>query len=210
VSYTVYPYLVDLEHLRALHGSKDEVLLQSLEAAFADRFADDEGNSTILNYDGRYGEGTWVRVSNEELEPDLPRLRKALHELLYGEETEAEDGIKHIEALQLLCEHTGIALPHDEFIGLNSGCFRAFEHIADLHKLIEDFDPPIPLLPTWGVAAISCLTAKEAADRLSQFVVATLPADQAEPKWITAAQEQYRNWLHEVVVSERDLITFLL
>jgi hypothetical protein len=201
MSYTIFPYLVDLDQLRAIYGSNNMALLGELDTAFADRFEEDEGSSVVLDF-GSLGSGNeWVRVPNESLEEGLPRLRQALRELITGE-IQSEDGVKHMQALELRCEHLGIALPNDHFVGLNSRAFGILEQISGINELIDSYNSPMPIPPTWGVVSMWNLTAKEAARRLAQFDIVTFPAVTIDPEWIIVMQEQYRFWLQESVKSE--------
>jgi hypothetical protein len=98
MSYTVYPYLVDLAQLRTLYGCRDSVLLAAVEEENAEQLREDEMGDL------------W---GGPECVP-TPTLRVALHEVIAGTVPPVDDVWQYWYAYELLCRRFGTPLPNDQ------------------------------------------------------------------------------------------------
>jgi hypothetical protein len=220
VSYTVYPYLVDLADLRALYGCRDAHLLAALEVEYAANIEEDETPTTALV--SRAG----GPLTEEVIPPPVPTLRQALRDIIAGAIPPADKGWQYWYALDLLCTHVGQRLPNDQFAGIRSAAldvllqFDGLDHLA----LTSRHPFPFPLPPADDFPAVTYLTPTEAATILARLPIVYLVAPFDDADWaswdeqlkrtwqeeeLKRMQVQYRQWLDLAVRRDRDMVAFL-
>jgi hypothetical protein len=135
MSYTVTPYLIDLEVLRRAVGSKDEAFLSAVIQGDPDRFRGEEAGG------------------------DKVSLGRALRHLVMGETPEPKWAYQYGYALEQLCRHLGEPLPGDLWSGIH---WEVVEETG-LDELFDRSGPPVPLPPTADFPTIAFLGAGEIA-----------------------------------------------
>ncbi len=216
MSYTAYPYLVDLPRLQQLFGSHDAAMVQLIERASEDWFGDAEISRPVMTFNLKTGELTHGMSTPPEL-----RLRQALYELFAGRVSRPDKAYQYVYAMMLVCAHIGTELPYDQFEALHSGgiyIVGQFDGLQDLSGLSRT-PLPIPALPVpqeefptvtyvYPAEARHLLQQRQVQRSAVQFPTDRLPSSQ-DRAWEEAAQQQYDAWLHACIESERTLIIFL-
>lgn len=201
----VSAYLVDLNQLRAVYGSRDTALLRDVETRFANELAEWEATASS------------VKPASSR-----PTVREALREIVEGEIPTEGDGSPYGYALDLLCQYLGTSLPNEELGDLQSEGIAALESVERLHDLSDGWRPPLPLPYPRDVLGITYITVEEARAALDRLppVELSLPVepddawdddtlDRWEEEWPLRLQKQYRAWMEEAVRTDKDIVLTL-
>lgn len=142
MSYTLTPYLVDLEALRRAVGSGDEALLAAIVAENPERLGSDE----------------------VEEEGEIP-LGQALRHLVMGKLLQKEPAYQYGYALEQLCDHLGEIPACDMWEGIGWQTLEA----TGVEQVLKRSGPPVPLPPSTDFPRIGHLTAGEIAATVAQL-----------------------------------------
>jgi hypothetical protein len=207
VSYSLNPYLVDLDALARAVGSKDESIIAAVTARDPEAFAEDDGD-------------------DEEIS-----LGRALRDLVMGNPPVEESAHQYGYALEQLCDHLGKRLDgEDVWEGIRWEVLEA----TGMEEIMER-KPPVPLPKTDDFPAIGHLTAAEIAEmtaRLSQGPLTTAAPSGRKRKptpraWLTnrilraithrqalsdadlrELLDEFANWLREAAARKQGLVFF--
>lgn len=188
MSYTVHPYLVDLQKLRKVYGSKDTNLATAIEAQCAEY---------IARHDRRHA--------------SAPPLVDALRQVINGEARQEEFAWQYGYALELLCIYLGVRLPNDHFEGLRGAAINMIGEIDGLRELNHGSKLPIPVAAPSDFPAITFISDQDAVDKLTRYRPRAASAEEsdADQQWLKDVQDQYQTWLQESARSQRAIIAFL-
>jgi len=139
MSYTLLPYLVDLDALRGALGSRDEALFAAIVGGDPDEFADD----------GEDGELS---------------LARALRHLIQGKPLLATAAYQYGYALEHLCRYYGEMLPSDCWESIR---WQVLEQTG-FAEVLDRTGPPVPLPPSTDFPRIAHLTPEAAAGILAK------------------------------------------
>lgn len=180
MGYAIYPYVVDLQYLQAVYGSRRLELVQEIEQK---------------HYP------VWITQE--------PRTFAALREIVMGEVHPSELAAHYGYALHLLCLHMGVPLPNEEWDGITAKGIWLVGQIDGLEALNDSPRPPMPV-PSWrAFPGLTYQTSQEAAAILAGYRPVAVPDDPPAPEWFTSAQEQYLSWLREAVRTQLAFVAFL-
>jgi hypothetical protein len=142
LSYSLMPYYVDLQVLRAAVGGKDEALLAALAAARPELFA-------------------------EEADPDEDEvaLGTAVRHLVMGDPPAGGSAHQYGYALKELCEHLGEPAESDCWEAIRWDVIAA----TGMDEILTRTGPPVPLPPNDDFPRIGHLSAEEARTQAARF-----------------------------------------
>lgn len=208
MSYSLVPYLVDLEQLRRAIGCKSEALLAEVIA----------GNPDVLR--------------DEESDDEELSLTQALRHLVMGEPPEAGSAHQYGYALMELCRHLGEELPErDLWESIHSDVLEA----TGADELLSRTGPPAPLPKIDNFPYIGHLEAAQIAalvDRLGEGRLISAAPSGRKPRrsfrsWLigkllsritrrepmTAEEvreclDEYEGWLRQAAAKKKSLVFF--
>jgi hypothetical protein len=190
MSYTVNPYLIDIEELRRIYGSHDEDLVRQIEENFVEdiHFYNEEAIDI-------FGETTVT-------------INQALRELVDGR-CRQNDVWQYGCALEFVCRHIGKPLPNNQFDNLHGRGLLILSFIKIIDELVfKSKSPvPIPLLEKNGIQHVGHITYEAAHKQFSQKKPLFLPDE--DDIWKLNLQEQFYSWIEIAVQMKRGIITFL-
>jgi hypothetical protein len=184
MSQSLTPYIVDLDHLKAVEGSGDKRLLAEIEA----------------KYDKALARG-------EKQAAGRPTTREALRRIVRGDSarmTKVERlrwGSPQGYALMFLCDHFGRKLENNAFQNIH-GDF--FELLPEMDPFLRT-GPPLPVTRPDDYPFIFHFTIEASKRELKRL--ARLPVNEADPD-AAAARRQYEGWLRESVEQGFGLVAF--
>ena len=145
MSYSLVPYLVDLEKLRRVMGSKDDVLLKSVLSNIGDE------DETSDDAEGDNDEDV------EEDEEEEISMTRAVTDLISG--NKPVDGSGHVYgyALENICNTIGTRLGADEWCGIRWEVLEA----TGVETLLVTSGSPVPLPEIDDFPTIGFLTLDE-------------------------------------------------
>lgn len=189
MSYSVYPYVVDLSELYAAFGSRDAELATTLVEVW-----DEEVRDNAWDF-------------SRAIEVGAPTLAQALQDLVDGSVTQPDAAWQYGYALELLCRHFGQRLPNPAFEELRPYAIGYFDAIDGLRPLNLGSRMPLPIPTPEDFPAVSYLTADE--------VIVALTTEQSfsdgieDAAWKAEAGGEYRRWLEAAAAARKALVFFL-
>ncbi len=193
MSYSIYAYLVDIEQLQQIHGSKDVTIVPNITDSFSEEL--EENNE-------------WFE---SEIESGAPTLIQAVRDIVDGnvEKTEAY-WWQYVYALELICKYIGTQLESDELEAIKSSGFWIVDEMEAIKDLNYSSRSPIPIHGLENLPSITYVSYDEAIYYLSNRYSkkkADLTPDQEER--LVNAIEQYHSWLKEAINKRTGLVCFL-
>jgi hypothetical protein len=179
MSYVLTAYLVDIDKLQALVGSKDQSVVEAVKANNAEFFDEEE----------------------EEFDEDELWLSTAIEHLIMDQEKDPEEAHQYGYALREICDCYGELLPCDAWNGVR---WAAVE-ICGLQDLLTKTRPPIELPENDDFPRIGCLRRSEVPGEL-QAAKERLEAatENDDPELL----EEYVGWLEAAAEQGGDVVFF--
>jgi hypothetical protein len=190
MSYTVNPYLVDLDRLRNIYGSGDELIAIDIEKSLV---------KEIENFNEWIDEG-WPE-GTPKIDEVLRANIKGLFPWAYGK-------APYKGALELLCIYVGIRLPNDEFEGIHISGLKSIKGYSYFEKLVFSSPSPVafPGSEQDNMYRVGHITFQEA-----QQMLADLPPVNIldiETDWFELAYAQFYSWLEASFQYRQGIVTF--
>jgi hypothetical protein len=181
MSYSLVPYAIDLEQLRAAVGSRNASLKQEVCAANAERIEEDA----------------------EDLEDDESlTLKAAVSELIDGEFSDEDSAHQYGYALEALCSHLGQSLDVNLWCGVR---WEAMD-VTGLDDVIIDSGPPVDLPDLTGnFPTIGHLDAKAVAAAVGQLDASPSKHDDSDAQALLA---EYETWLRTTHQAGKGIVFF--
>ncbi len=165
MGYYVYPFVVDLEAVRAAVGGNDEKLLAAILKKRKTQIADNAESFA------------------DEIAAGAPRIEAALADLVAGRKPKTKHGFQYGYALELVCQHLGKALDAADCAGLETfeevGKALKSKPLRAVAKALDGGGTPFVPIPKPadfpGIAACEAETCAALAEQLK-----TLDPDEAD------------------------------
>lgn len=197
MSYTLIPIAVDLQQISEVIGSKNQHLVDVINAEFGPKIT---GLEELFN--------DFVEESDGEL-----TVHVAMIQLIMGEKYNEDQGSVYGYALEALCRHLGQSLPNSEWSGIN----WEWPERADDALAMAGIDPspvgdlmrrplPIALPKIKDFPSIGFMELAEIQTALVAFGKEQLL--QVKDRSVRHALQQLREWLKSCVKDRHDLICF--
>ncbi|WP_425396866.1 DUF7691 family protein [Aeoliella sp.] len=179
MSYVLTAYLVDIDKLQAIVGSKDASLVEAIKANNAEFFDDEE----------------------EEFDDDELWLSTAIEHLVMDQEKDTDEAHQYGYALIEICGYCGELQPCDLWDAARWAAVEA----CGLEHLLTKTKPPVELPPNNDFPSIGCLRRAEVAAELTTAkdrLAATKDEDVSE------LLEEYVGWLQTADEKGQDMVFF--
>lgn len=183
MSYTLRAYLIDMEHLQAVIGSRNE----SLASAVCGRCADE-----IAPFDG---------LAADEIQCGAPTLKQAIVSLVYCPPQSSEHPDHYGYALECICKCLGEELPNDLF----QECQLDYERDVGLLERFYNAGLPVSMPKPVSYPAIGHLAYEDARKWFAELETADLTVG---GDTVTAGREQVRDWLEEATRTRKGIVIF--
>lgn len=198
MSYTINAYVVAIQRLRELIGSKDQGLYKRVLSARANVIADHNENLA------------------EEIRKGVPPLEQALMFVIDGVSVPAAHAFQCWLAIELLVDHLGQRIMVPAFVGIDTGYLHEVDRVLTeslripqrfaLTSLLER-TPPLGLTAPRGFPSIGFLAAAECADLVK--TLDGIDADDLEGnEEVVQGVADYMNMVDEAVASAVDVLLF--
>lgn len=183
MGYYVYPFVVDVEAVRAAIGSGDEKLVAAIVKKEKEALADN---------------AEWFADS---IEAGAPRLEVALAEIVAGKNPKTRHGFQYGYALRLLCRHLGKGLGAPDYAGIETfgdvGKALKSKPLLAIEKSLDGGGKPFVPIPKPadfpGLAACDAETCAELAAQLKALDCDAADLDEDEVAevraWFAAAKK---------------------
>jgi hypothetical protein len=175
VSYSLVPYAVDLNQLRAALGSKDEALLTAILESDPERFEEDEDEGELS-------------------------LRAALRHLVMGLNRRNDSGYQYGYALEHLCAYLGERLDSDEWESIR---WEVLEETG-MVEIMEGNGSPVRLSRINDFPSLGHLTPEQVrvmAERIEQGPLTTAALSGKKPQ--RSASTAVLGWVLSRITSRR-------
>jgi hypothetical protein len=192
MSYVLSGYILDIEKLKSIVGSKDASLVEAVMENSPEEFDLDEDE-----------EDDWDDDDDEENdeEDDEVSLATALRQLIMNEAKNPEEAHQYGYALREICAYCGEALDSDMWGGVR---WAAVEDCG-LEDLLTKTGTPVPLPPIESFPTIGHIRR----ENLNGYLQAAKERLQkTEDSDIEELLEEYINWLETAADKKQDIIFF--
>lgn len=182
MSYTLCPYLVDLEKLKKTIGSNDQKLIQAIVTSNPDEFHD---NHEDLDDD-------------EEDNDDEISLKQALEDLVVGKKPDAESAHQYGYALEKICRYIGdTPAETDSWSGIHWEVLES----TGVDQILSKSGPPVKLPPISDFPTIGYLTTNDISSVIAKMVSG--PLKTAAPTGVQtkpSMKSKFGKWMLGLVV----------
>ena len=179
MSYALTAYLVDLDRLRSVIGSRDETLAEAIIETNSEEFDDADEYDT----------------------DDYLPLVEALRQLINGDALTPREYTQYGYALEELCRYLGKPLDSIQWSAARWSCIEA----TGLTRLLTEVGPPVQLPPKTDFPAIGYLTRDEIKAELER---ATALKNSTPAEGVIELLDEYCGWLQKAIRRKRDIILF--